>query len=104
MWGVGPVTKARLADIGVCTIGQLARTPGQSLTQLLGPAAGEKLAALAWNRDPREIRSHRRAGSRAHSQRWAASLLKSAFSDRRCAILQTGFAAGFGSIPGSAER
>src|SRR6202022_1571425 len=63
MWGVGPVTKARLADIGVCTIGQLARTPGRSLTQLLGPAAGEKLAALAWNCDPREIRSHRRAGS-----------------------------------------
>ena len=28
MWGVGPVTKARLADIGVCTIGQLARTLG----------------------------------------------------------------------------
>jgi DNA polymerase IV len=63
MWGVGPVSKARLADIGVCTIGQLARTPGQSLTQLLGPAAGEKLAALAWNRDPREIRTHRRAAS-----------------------------------------
>jgi DNA polymerase IV len=63
MWGVGPVSKARLADIGVRTIGQLARTPGQSLTQLLGPAAGEKLAALAWNRDPREIRTHRRAGS-----------------------------------------
>jgi len=63
MWGVGPVTKARLADIGVCTIGQLARTSERSLTQLLGPAAGEKLAALAWNCDPREIRSHRRAGS-----------------------------------------
>jgi DNA polymerase-4 len=63
MWGVGPVTKARLADIGVCTIGQLARTPGGSLTQLLGPAAGEKLAALAQNCDPREVRSRRRAGS-----------------------------------------
>jgi DNA polymerase IV len=63
MWGVGPVTKARLADIGVRTIGQLARTPGRSLTQLLGPAAGEKLGALARNCDPREVRSHRRAGS-----------------------------------------
>ncbi|RXG90388.1 DNA polymerase IV [Bradyrhizobium zhanjiangense] len=63
MWGVGPVTKARLAEIGVLTIGQLAKTPGWSLERLLGPAAGEKLAALAWNRDPREIRSHRRARS-----------------------------------------
>jgi DNA polymerase-4 len=63
MWGVGPVTKARLAEIGVLTIGQLAKTPGWSLERLLGPAAGEKLAALAWNRDPREIKIHRRTGS-----------------------------------------
>src|SRR6202011_5452032 len=63
MWGVGPATKARLAEIGVLTIGQLAETPGWSLERLLGPAAGEKLAALAWNRDPREIKAHRRARS-----------------------------------------
>jgi DNA polymerase-4 len=30
---------------------------------LLGPAAGEKLAALAWNRDPRQLKPHRRARS-----------------------------------------
>jgi len=63
MWGVGPVTRARLAEIGVLTIGQLAKTPGRSLERLLGPAAGEKLAALAWNRDRREIKAHRRAQS-----------------------------------------
>src|SRR6266436_3613804 len=63
MWGVGPATKARLAEIGVLTIGQLAKTPGWSLERLLGPAAGGKLAALAWNRDPREIKTHRRARS-----------------------------------------
>ena len=62
MWG-GPITRVRLAEIGVLTIGQLAKTPGWSLERLLGPAAGEKLAALAWNRDPREIKTHRRAGS-----------------------------------------
>src|SRR5271169_1711840 len=63
MWGVGPVTKARLADIGVHTIGQLAKMPGGSLERLLGPAAEEKLTALAWNRDPREIRTRHRAQS-----------------------------------------
>ena len=63
MWGVGPITKARLAEIGVLTIGQLAKMPGRSLEQLLGPATGEKLAALAWNRDRREIKTHRRARS-----------------------------------------
>lgn len=63
MWGVGPATKARLEKIGVATIGQLANTPGWSLEHLLGPAAGEKLAALSWNRDPRAIKPHRRARS-----------------------------------------
>jgi DNA polymerase-4 len=63
MWGVGPVTKAKLAEIGVLTIGQLAQTPGWSLERLVGSAAGKKLAALAWNRDPREITTHHRARS-----------------------------------------
>jgi DNA polymerase IV len=63
MWGVGPVTKARLSEIGVHTIGQLAKMPEWSLERLVGRAAKEKLTALAWNRDPREIRTHRRAQS-----------------------------------------
>jgi len=63
MWGVGPVTKARLAEIGVLTIGQLAKISERSLKRLLGPAASEKLTTLAWNRDPRQIKTHRRARS-----------------------------------------
>ncbi len=64
MWGVGPVTKARLAEIGV----RDDRAAGEHTADgrssgLLGPAAGEKLAALAWNRDPRRIRTHHRARS-----------------------------------------
>lgn len=63
MWGVGPATKARLAEIGIETIGQLAKTHSGALRRLLGPAAGEKLASLAWNRDPRKLETHRRAHS-----------------------------------------
>ncbi len=63
MWGVGPVTRKRLAEMGVHTIGQLADTPGRSLERLLGNAVGGKLGALAWNRDPRDVETHRRAGS-----------------------------------------
>src|SRR5882724_11327700 len=63
MWGVGPVTRARLAEIDVHTIGQLAQVPGWSLEQLLGRAARDKLTALAWNSDPREIKRQRRAHS-----------------------------------------
>src|SRR6476661_1621844 len=63
MWGVGPVTRARLSEIGVATIGQLAARTPAALTPLLGPAAAEKFSALAWNRDPRAIATSRRARS-----------------------------------------
>jgi DNA polymerase-4 len=41
----------------------LAQTSVHALQRLLGPAAGDRLAALAWNRDPREIVTQRRAHS-----------------------------------------
>src|SRR5687767_465642 len=63
MWGVGPATQARLAERGVHTIGQLADMPGWSLQRAVGRAIGEKLTALAWNRDPRAIATHRRSRS-----------------------------------------
>ena len=61
MWGVGPATKAKLADSGIETIGELAHSSPQALQRLLGRAIGGKLVALAWNRDPRQIQTHRRA-------------------------------------------
>lgn len=63
MWGVGPVAKARLAGIGIHTIGQIAQTPGGSLQRLLGQAAGHKLTDLARNVDPRSVVVRRRARS-----------------------------------------
>src|SRR4029450_7701094 len=43
MWGVGPATKARLAEMGVHTIGQLAKTPGWWLERGGGRGGGEWL-------------------------------------------------------------
>ena len=63
MWGVGPVTQARLAASGITSIGQLARTSGKSLEHLVGSAASDRLTALAWNRDPRQIQTRRRSHS-----------------------------------------
>jgi len=63
MWGVGPVTRGRLAESGIETIGQLAAMPGRSLERLVGRAAGEKFLALAWNRDRRPVRTHTRGRS-----------------------------------------
>ncbi|HET6793603.1 MAG TPA: DNA polymerase IV [Acidimicrobiales bacterium] len=63
VWGIGPATQARLAAVGVHTIGQLADTPTGSLQHLLGDAAGHKLGALAANRDPRPVQDGGPAGS-----------------------------------------
>ncbi|MBO0741525.1 MAG: DNA polymerase IV, partial [Hyphomicrobiaceae bacterium] len=63
MWGVGPVTKARLAQAGIRRIGELAQMPGGWLERLLGRALGSKLEALAWNCDARQIQAQRRGRS-----------------------------------------
>lgn len=63
VWGVGPVTKVQLANVGVTTIGQLAAMPGRTLESILGETIGSKLADLAWNRDPRRLSPNRRAHS-----------------------------------------
>lgn len=63
MWGVGPATRARLADMGIHTIGDLAATPSPILQRLLGEAAGSKLTSLAADSDPRRIETARRAVS-----------------------------------------
>lgn len=63
MWGVGPVAERRLAELGIHTIGDLARTPTRALERLLGHAVGERLSALALNDDPRRVASGGRARS-----------------------------------------
>jgi DNA polymerase-4 len=63
MWGVGPVAQQRLAEQGIHTIGQLARTPSSAVERLLGTAVGAKLNALALNEDPRRVATSARARS-----------------------------------------
>jgi DNA polymerase-4 len=63
VWGVGAVTRDRLAAAGIRTIGDLAATGSGVLERLLGQAAGAKLAALADNIDPRGVE----AGGRGKS-------------------------------------
>jgi DNA polymerase-4 len=63
IWGVGPVTRTRLAQVGIRTVRELAGTSPGVLQGLLGPAAGVALSARAANIDPRRIQTSRRAGS-----------------------------------------
>jgi DNA polymerase IV len=63
LWGVGPVTAARLRERRITTVGQVARVGEAALVGILGAAAGRHLHALAHNRDPRRVRVGHRRGS-----------------------------------------
>ena len=63
LWGVGPVTAAKLHANGVHTVGDAERTGERALADLLGRAAGRHLHAVARNRDPRRVDGRRRRGS-----------------------------------------
>lgn len=63
LWGVGPVTAAKLAAKGIMTVGDLARTSPRAMARWLGPGAGGHLHAMSWNLDPRLVQTGRRARS-----------------------------------------
>jgi DNA polymerase-4 len=63
LWGVGPVTTAKLHARGIRTVGEVAQLPEVALQAMLGKWSGRHLHALAHNRDPRPIVVGRRRGS-----------------------------------------
>lgn len=63
LWGVGPKTGARLRELGINTVGDVARIPESALVSILGPASGHHLHALAHNRDVRRVQTGRRRRS-----------------------------------------
>ena len=63
LWGVGPVTAAKLHERSITTVGQVARLGEPALVRILGRAAGRHLHALAHNRDPRRVDVGRRRRS-----------------------------------------
>ena len=63
LWGVGPVTAAKLRARGIAKVRQVALLPEPLLVSMLGRAAGSHLHALAHNLDPRPVQTGRRRGS-----------------------------------------
>ncbi|MFF0234132.1 DNA polymerase IV [Micromonospora sp. NPDC005254] len=63
LWGVGPVTAAKLRERRIRTVGEVARLGEAALVSLLGAGAGRHLHALAHMRDPRSVQVGRRRGS-----------------------------------------
>jgi DNA polymerase-4 len=55
LWGVGETTRGQLAQLGLTTIGEVARYPEASLVARLGPITGHHLAALARGEDHRPV-------------------------------------------------
>jgi DNA polymerase-4 len=63
LWGVGPKTAAKLHNVGLWKVGEVAELGEATLISLLGAASGRHLHALAHNRDPRPVVVGRRRGS-----------------------------------------
>jgi DNA polymerase-4 len=63
LWGVGSKTAAKLHQLGITTVGQVAELSEATLVALLGRASGRHLHALAHNRDPRPVQARRRRRS-----------------------------------------
>ena len=55
IWGVGPKTNELLLELGLKTVGDIAKTPQNTLIRALGEAAGQSLYELSWGRDFREV-------------------------------------------------
>ncbi len=74
LWGVGPKTGERLAQLGVRTIGDLAALPEDTLVHALGDANGRHLHALAWNRDDRGVEPDHEVKSVGHEETFSTDL------------------------------
>lgn len=55
LWGVGEKTEARLKELGLNVIGDIANLPLATLTRILGAASAEHLHNLCWGIDEREV-------------------------------------------------
>ena len=63
LWGVGPVTAAKLHERGITHVGEVALVGEEVLVAILGRGVGRHLHALAHNRDPRPVQTGRRRRS-----------------------------------------
>ncbi len=75
LWGVGEATHARLEELGVHTVGELAALPRELLERRLGPALGGHLSDLAWGRDQGPVEAGGPAKSVSVEETFATDLV-----------------------------
>jgi DNA polymerase IV len=73
LWGIGPKTASRLADIGIKTVADLLRVPLEVLSSRLG-ADADHYRNLAMGLDDRPVVSDREAKSIGHEQTFGVDL------------------------------
>lgn len=74
LWGVGPVTLAKLAKVGVRTVGDLARLDAATVERVVGKSNGRHLHDLAHGRDERPVVAQREAKSIGREETYARDL------------------------------
>lgn len=74
LWGVGPATAAKLAQLGLTWVRDLARVDEATLAKHVGVSLAAALAAYAQGEDRREVVVDRALKSLGHDQTFARSL------------------------------
>src|SRR4029450_5774549 len=74
LWGAGQATIAVLARYGLRTVGEVARTPRDTLEAALGTAVGTQLHGLAWGRDARSVEPYEAAKSIGSEETFASDI------------------------------
>ena len=93
LWGVGPVTFARLERLGIRTVGDLAALDERTLSGVLGTSQAAHLHALAWGRDERPVETDRDAKSIGHEETYPRDLVELAELERELVRLADAVAA-----------
>jgi DNA polymerase IV len=82
LWGVGSATEERLARLGLRTIGDIARTPLDTLRGAVGDTGAERLHELSWGRDPRPVTPAREERSIGHEMTFERDVRDTRVLDR----------------------
>lgn len=75
LWGVGPATQTKLADLGVRSIQELSRLDPEVLRRIVGDANGRHLHELAHGIDEREVEPERIAKSIGNEETFSQDLV-----------------------------
>lgn len=87
LWGVGEATHARLEELGVATVGDIAAFPRTTLVRRLGDAVGGHLWDLASGSDPRTVESAVSARSVSVEETFDTDLVEADQVDREILAL-----------------